>query len=355
MVDKSKKPFYCVVNVADPHKPFFNDDESKKNGFDNFKPSKQYAINDVEVPEFLINHPNIKQEILNYFNSVKRGDDCVGQILKTIYESGYKENTVIILLSDHGMALPFAKSSVYPNGIRTPLLISWANKIVPGSINNTNLVSAIDLAPTILDLTKNSVPQNYAGQSFAELLYGKNIKTNNYVYAQFDENAGGIPRPSRTIINENYGYIFNPWATGNLPFKSAADYDTSYKVMKKLSESDSIAKKRFNNWVYRATEELYDYKKDPNALNNLIHDPNYSEILSELREKLLVQMIESNDYVLPAFKNKNDFDYLIAWMASQISKAEVRAKTIKWKRSKNYSGQTKNNTELFDITNNNYN
>ena len=110
-------------------------------------------------------------------------------------------------------------------------------------------------------------------------------------------------------------------------------------------------KERFNNWVYRAPEELYDYEKDPNALNNLIDDPSYSEILTELREKLLAQMIATNDYVLPAFENKNDMDYLNDWTKSEIAKAQTRATSIKWKRFKNSSGNTKNNTQLFDPNN----
>ncbi|MEJ2112710.1 MAG: sulfatase [Flavobacteriaceae bacterium] len=354
-VEDSKKPFYCVVNVADPHKPFFNDGESKKHGYDTFEPSKIYSLNDIEIPEFLVDNPKIKQEMLNYYNSVKRGDDCVGQILKTIDQGDYKENTIVILLSDHGMPLPFAKSSVYPNGVRTPLLISWPNKITPGSINKTNLVSSIDLAPTILELTNNSIPETYVGQSFVDLLSGKTIETNDYVFTQYDENAGGIPRPSRTVMNEKIGYVFNPWATGTFPFKSAADYHTSYKVMKKLSENDSLVKERFNNWVYRAPEELYDYEKDPNALNNLIDDPSYSEILSELREKLMAQMIKTNDYVLPAFKNKEDLLYLNKWMETQLTKANLRTKSLIWKRFKNNNGSTKHNTTLFNINDKRYN
>lgn len=354
-VEDSKKPFYCVVNIADPHKPFFNDGESKKKGFDKFEPSKIYSLNDVEIPKFLVHHPKIKQETLNYYNSVKRGDDCVGEILKTIHESKFKENTVIILLSDHGMPLPFAKSSLYPNGIRTPLIISWPEKIKPESINNTNLVSAIDLAPTVLELTNTTIPKNYEGESFAKLLYGTKMNTHNYIYAQFDENAGGIPRPSRTIINNTYGYIFNPWATGELTFKSAADYHTSYKVMKHLAESDSIAKKRFNYWVYRTPEELYDYENDPNGLHNLIDDPKYNAILNELRAQLMAQMRKTNDYVLPALEHKSDLKYLNEWMAFQIAKAKLRTKHLKWKRYKNSNGSTKNNTILFNINNIKYN
>ncbi|WP_242084856.1 sulfatase-like hydrolase/transferase [Aestuariivivens sediminis] len=345
----SGKPFYCVVNVADPHKPFFNDPGSKKSGFDDFKPSKLYTLNDITVPEFLPSHPKIKQELLNYYNSVKRGDDCVGEIISTINNRAYFENTIVILLSDHGMPFPFAKSSLYQNGIRTPLIVSWPNKIAKGQANKENLVSAVDIAPTILELIGISVPKTYQGHSFHSLVLGNKIESTDYIFAQFDENAGGIPRPSRTVLGKRYGYIFNPWATGKLPFRSAADYHTSYKVMKALAVNDTVTERRFKNWVFRATEELYDYANDPNALNNLIDDPKYQDVLVELREKLMVQLKVTNDYVLPAFENKNDKAFLNDWMEIQIREAKLRTKTIIWKRYTNSSGSTKNNTKLFKI------
>ena len=350
----SKEPFYCVVNVADPHKPFFNDQSSKKKGSDYYKPSKVYTLNDVKVPEFLPENPKIKQEILNYYNSVKRGDDCVGEVLKALNRSKLSDNTIVILLSDHGMPLPFAKSTVYQNGVRTPLIINWSRKIQKTK-NTANLVSAIDLAPTILELVNLPIPKTFEGNSFCSLLYGDEMQTSNYVFAQFDENAGGTPRPSRTVINKKYGYVFNPWATGTYEFKSASASHTSYKTMKNLSNSDVEVKQRFNNWVYRSVEELYDYENDPNALNNLIDNPKYKDVVIELRKQLKAQMIKTNDYVLPAFENKNNIEYLNKWMQTQIKKANARTKSLQWKRFKNNNGPTKNNSELFNIKNKKFN
>ena len=346
----AKNPFYCVVNIADPHKPFFNDMSSREKGFDEFKPSKIYTLNDVEIPEFLPNNPRIKQEILNYYNSVNRGDDCVGEILKTLGKSKFLKNTLVILLSDHGMPLPFAKSTVYQNGVRTPLIINCPNKIQKAT-NTTNLVSAIDIAPTILELVGLPIPKVYEGSSFSSLLHGNETNTNDYVFAQFDENAGGTPRPSRTIINKKYGYIFNPWATGVYEFKSASSSHASYKIMKTLAMRNIEVKKRFDNWVFRTVEELYDYEKDPNALNNLINNPKYKGIVTELRKQLKTQMLQTNDYVLPAFENKNNLEFLNNWMQTQVKKAAIRTKSLQWKRYKNNSGSTKNNTKLFNINN----
>lgn len=340
----AQKPFFCVINIADPHKPFFNDKNASKKDFDKFKPSKIFTPKDVETPKFLPKNPKIKQEIVNYYNSVKRGDDCVGAILETLEAYKITENTLIFLLSDHGMPLPFAKSTVYQNGLRVPFLMRWPNQISPGKRNTENLVSAIDIAPTILDILDIKPPNHFEGYSF-------NPKSKNaspkYVFGQFDENAGGTPRPSRTVISKKYGYVFNAWATGKFEFKSAAGSHTSYKVMKRLSQTDEAIEQRFEFWKHREVEELYDYENDPNALNNIIDDPKYKTVVDELRDAMKKQMQNTQDYVLTAFMNKNDVDFLNQWMTNQIDKANQRTKTLKWKRHKNNNGSTKGNVGLY--------
>ncbi|TLX75634.1 sulfatase [Labilibacter sediminis] len=348
-VESSNKPFYCVVNVADPHKPFFNDPKSAKQGFDKFKPSKIFSLEDIEVPAFLPKHPKIKQETLNYYNSVKRGDDCVGAVMEALKKSKFYDNTIIVFVSDHGMPLPFAKSTIYQNGIRTPWIISWPNAIERGTVDKTHLISAIDFMPTVLDLLNLPKEAGMNGSSFKPQIFGKKDTNRKYVFAQFDENAGGIPRPSRSITSKKYGYVFNSWATGKYPFKCAAESYVTHKTMKALAETDEIVAKRFNHWVYRTVEELYDYEKDPDALNNLIEDPAYKEVADELRMELENWMTETNDYVLPAFQNKNNKEVLNKWMAKEDQKAIDRSKTIKWKRFSNRSGKTKKDNKLFRV------
>lgn len=346
---QKQQPFYCVVNIADPHKPFFNDAISKEKGFDKYKPSKIFTLDDITVPEFLPETPEIKQQVLNYYNSVKRADDGVGTILASLNASGLAQNTIIIFLSDHGMPFPYAKSSVYQNGVKTPLIVSWPGKIAQSSINKSDLVSAVDIAPTILNIATIPAHKNFEGKSFYKSLFNENTNPNTHVYAQFDENAGGVPRPSRTVISERFGYIFNPWATSKYEFTSDATYHPTFKQMQNLSTSDGSIKKRFDFWIYRAVEELYDYVNDPNALNNLIDNPDYKDVVFQLRNKLQEQMQSTNDYVLDAFQHKEDRAYLNAWMEKQIEDANLRNKTIKWKRYQNTSGPTKNNKQLYIV------
>lgn len=345
---KADKPFYCVVNIADPHKLFFNDPGTKKEGVVDPAPSYIYKPKDVEVPAFLPKHPNIRKEMTNYYNSVKRADDCFAAVMAELKKSGKEENTLIVFISDHGMALPYAKSSVYENGVRTPWIMKWGNKIKP-SVDKEHLVSAIDFMPTILDAVNIKQPKFMQGQSILPIVNGKKQADRDMVFVEFNENAGGTPRPIRGIHTKKFNYVFNSWATGKYEFKSAAQSHTSYKVMKKLSKTDADVKKRFDYLNFRAVEELYDLENDPDALHNLINDPKYADEVKAMRKAMEKWMKETNDYLLPAFLAKDNKAKLNELMEIEEEKGRQRAETLQWKRYKNIAGGTGKNKALFVV------
>lgn len=349
-VKKEQKPFYCVINIADPHKLFFNDPGTKKESYVDPLPSYIYEKKEIVIPPFLPQHPKVKQEVTNYYNSVKRADDCFGAVMKVLDEQKMRDNTLIIFLSDHGMALPFAKTSLYQNGVRTPWIMSWKGKIKEDSKEEDYLVSAVDLMPTILDILNIKEGQHLQGQSFKKVLEeNKSAKSDKYVVVEYNENAGGIPRPMRGVINQKYNYVFNPWATGKYTFKSAAQSHTSYKVMKKMSETDPAIKARYDYLNKRTLEEFYDLEKDPEALNNLIDDPAYQDVIKEMQAELMAWMEKTDDYLLEAFENKSNVEFLNKVMAKEIKDANQRAATLKWKRFKNSAGGTGKHTALYKM------
>lgn len=340
-------PFYCVVNIADPHKPFFNDAASKKKGFDKYAPSTVYETSDVEIPPFLPEHPEIHEEMRNYYNSVKRGDDCVGAVLDTLDERGYAEDTVVIFVSDHGMPLPYAKSSLYPDGLKTPLIVRWPGNVEPGSEDSEHMVSAVDFMPTVLEIAEVGKPSGLPGKSYLPVLEGWTVAGMDEVFAEFNDNAGGRTFPMRAIHTDRYVYIFNAWGTGDHEFVSAATWHKSENVMKRMAKSDPEVAKRYDFLRHRTVEELYDTQKDPHALHNLIEDPEYADVADSLRKRLEDWMVETDDYVLEAFRVRDDLDKLNAWMEKADEAAMERAETLQWKRYKNRAGGTGRNTLLY--------
>ena len=98
-------------------------------------PSRTFDPEEVVIPEFLPDLPDVRLEIAEYYNSVRRCDDTVGRLLDVLDEAGVAENTLIMFLSDNGMAFPFAKTNCYLNSTRTPFLARWPAVIQAGRVD----------------------------------------------------------------------------------------------------------------------------------------------------------------------------------------------------------------------------
>ena len=110
----------------DPHRPFFGSDQEAYFGdFPPFcdkvpAPSSVYDAADMVVPPFLPDLPEVRRELAEYTASSRRADDVVGQVLEAIDREGAWDDTLVVFLSDHGISMPFAKSSAYWFSIARP-------------------------------------------------------------------------------------------------------------------------------------------------------------------------------------------------------------------------------------------
>jgi len=325
------KPFYANVNVKDPHLPFYRGALTKEK-FDRTPPSRILKQDEVSIPGFLPQHENFREEVTDYYNTVRRGDDCVGEVLNVLEESGLRENTLIVFISDHGMSFPFAKSNLYPNGVRTPWIVVWPDRVKPGAVDSNHMVSAIDLMPTILEATQTPPPGPLAGRSLIPLLNGEGQENREHVFVEHNEGPGADPRPMRAVHTKEFVYIFNAWGTGDYHAIFESRWWRSYATFSKLAATDPGVKKRFDFLMYRTVEELYDVQNDPYALNNLIDDPQYAEVADELRAKLQAWMEETNDYALEGFLVRDDVEKLGAFMEKTVAESKDRSLRLEWKR-----------------------
>jgi N-sulfoglucosamine sulfohydrolase len=341
---RREKPFYLVINIADPHKPNFNDAEAAASGADTFAPSRIIAEDEVKVPAFLPDLPGIRADVRNYQNSVKRADDTFGAIMAALSASGQDDETLVIFLSDHGMPFPFAKSSVYDNGLRTPLVIRWPGRIAPGSVES-RLVSTVDLMPTILDAARIAVPNghDYTGRS----LLRAEVPPRAYVFGSFDENARGYPVPMRGTIGRDWAYVFNAWSGADHPIKNDDMNHASFKQMVRHAPTDPAVKARLDYYLSPPVEELCHLAVDPDCLVNLAGNPAHASVLEDMRKATRAQMLRTEDYLLEAFDIRADRSALRAYMQRQRAAAQDRAARLQWKRPENIAGPTKSNRELF--------
>lgn len=311
------KPFYLLINVADPHKPFYAQHKDGSTIPDPHVPSKVFTPEDVVTPGFLFEDPVVAKELSHYYSSVRRADDAVGCILNTLEEMGEADNTFVMFLSDHGMALPFAKTQLYHHSTHTPLIVRWPGVTKPGTTDEKNIVSAVDFTPTLLDVVAIANPGGMDGRSFEPLIKGESQDGRDMVIKEYNENAGSSRDPMRAVQTHELLYIFNPWSNGERVMATATTGTPTYRRMAQLAETDEAIAARHDLYQHRVVEELYDVKNDPDCLVNLIDDPAYQEKLGSLREALEAWMVRTNDHMLPVFQNREDADVREAYVVQK--------------------------------------
>lgn len=333
-----RKPFFLSANTHDPHRYWArHSDESsgwiknmmggsKWKPFANGKPypdpKTRFDPKDCPVPPSYPNEVKIKANLTSYYGSVNRMDQIAGGILDALKESGLANDTVVIFLSDHGMAWDLSKWSLYPSGVRTPLIIRWPNQIKPKRIDDHSLVSVVDIAPTIAELCGLPPIKTTDGKSFHSLLFGQNADWKresafscfNYMNndPKIDESlptySSGLAkqfdqyRPSRALNDKIFCYVWNGWSNGTatLPKTMLGEF---HGMLDDLTENQSdseygdyLKTKKFIE--YRAPEELYDLSKDPACRENLSHNLHYQKTLQSFRQGMKKILLNTQDHEL---------------------------------------------------------
>ena len=302
---QEKKPFFLMANSHDPHRPFADSDEEKSFWGDDLPVfTRKISKKEVAVPDFLFDLPKIRQEIAEYYTSVHRCDETVGAILKALEDSGLEDNTLVMFLSDNGMSVPFAKSNTYLNSNKTPWIVRWPEHTTKGSIEKTHFISGVDFMPTILEALKLPQLPGMQGRSFLPLLKGEKQSGREVVFTEFHKIFAGNEYPMRCVITERYGYIVNFWSDGNYEIKGDAMSGRTFKAMNEAAKSDTTIAKRVDLYKFRVTEELYDFKNDPDALVNLIDEPDAQIEKKRLKDLLYSQLEKSNDPLKEEFEKR---------------------------------------------------
>ena len=321
---KQGKPFFLSVNISDPHKPFWS--QVRGGGEDPYKPSRIFTADEVPVPGFLFEDEAVREELALYYSSVRRADDCLNQVLRALKKSGEWDNTMIIFLSDHGMPLPFAKTQLYHHSTRTPLMVRVPGVTKAGSVDKRHMVSVLDLLPTVMDALGVKKPARLDGRSFYPVLKGEKQAGRDYIIKQYHENSGRSRDPMRAIQTKTHLYLFNPWSNGKRIFATATNGTDTCKRMIELAKNDKAMNERLNLYRYRVPQELYQVKRDPDCLQNLIGSSNNQEVKNKLQKLLEEWMVKTGDPILECFRNREDAAFVEAYVQKLESESEARRK-----------------------------
>ena len=306
---KAGEPFFLMANSHDPHRPFYGNDReewyTREDPPPAVPPSRSFSAGDVVAPGFLADLPEVRLEISEYYNSVRRCDDTVGEVLRALSEHGVEEDTMVIFLSDNGMAFPFAKTNCYLHSTRTPWIVRGPGIVEQSTVDAEHLISGIDLMPTVLDVAGVDMPSGIDGRSFLPLLRGEKQGGRERVFTQFHQTAGRRNYPMRCVQTKQFGYIFNPWSNGERVFLNESQAGRTMNAMKAAAENTEEIADRVELFLHRVPEELYDLQNDPDALHNRIDEPEYASELQRLRSALERWMEETDDPALHAFRNRH--------------------------------------------------
>lgn len=313
---EAKRPFFLMANAQDPHRPFYGSDQEaaskkrdKKSKADQYgggfpEATRVIEPQDAVIPGFLPDIPDVRKELAQYFTSVHRADQVTGAVLKALDESGQRDNTLVLFLSDHGMPLPFAKTNVWRNSTRTPWIIRWPGVVRPGTFDRTHFVSGIDLCPTVLAALALKPLDGTDGRSFLGVLKGEIDPGRTDVFTHINTIASKRDYSMRSVQNARYGYIYNAWADGETAFRNESQSGLTFKAMVEAAKTNDAIAVRVKHFVFRSREEFYDYEQDPDALHNLIDDPNHAVRIREFRQLMRQRMQESGDPKLKQFEEQ---------------------------------------------------
>ena len=266
-------------------------------------------IEDVEVPPFLPDTPEVRNDILDYYYEVQLFDQQVGDLLAALDETGQAENTIVVVTSDNGMPFPRAKANIYDIGVHMPLAVRWPGKAKAGR-KVDGFVSHTDFAPTFLEAAGIKPRPEMTGKSLMGVLTkGKSIDR-DCIFMERERHASArkdnLSYPMRGVRTKDFHYIRNPmpdrWPAGDpttdtIWGRGFGDIDggPSKEVILKRRKDEGIAKYFHLACGKRPEEELYDLRKDPWQLENVADKPEYAKAKKDMRARLDKWMKETGD------------------------------------------------------------
>ena len=283
-------PFFLVVGYSDPHRDWVKSNARDYPGIE----KTVYSPDDVLIPPFLPDRPEVRQEFAEYYQSVSRLDRGIGYVLDFLEKSGRAEDTLIIYISDNGIPFPGAKTTLYDPGIHMPMIVSSPALRRRGIVNNA-MVSFVDIVPTILDWTgAEPPPYKLPGRSILPVLEEENPSGWDEIFASHTFHEITMYYPMRALRTRKYKYILNLAHKLDYPF--ASDLYSSPTWQGVLRRNDTMMGVRnVEKYIHRPKEELYDLEKDPDEVNNVAGNVQYAGVLDNLRKRLKAFQEETDD------------------------------------------------------------
>lgn len=284
------QPFFFWFAAFDAHRNWDADRQ-----WDEQRYGPQHQPNDVIVPPFLADDAETRSDLASYYNEVTRFDYHIGQVVQELRRQQVLDNTLLLVMADNGRPFPRAKTRLHDSGMRTPLIAHWPAGIAsPGP--SSSLVSAVDLAPTILSLAGCDIPETVQGVSLTPLLSGTTSTVRDFAFSE--HNWHDYEAHGRAVRHEDFLLVrnFRP----ALPWQGPADSvrSPSHQQLLHLRRQGQLTAAQQDVFLApRPTVELYNIATDPYQLTNLADDQRYAPQRRELENVMKRWMDLTGDSV----------------------------------------------------------
>jgi arylsulfatase A-like enzyme len=230
------------------------------------------------IPGYLPDGPEAVDEMTAVEQTITSMDGSVGRVLAALESTERAANALVVFTTDHGLAMPRAKCTLYDPGLEVALIVRWPGGGIGRARSNSELVSNIDVLPTLLESCGNTTPAGIQGRS----LFGQGreaIFAEKTFHSYYD--------PMRCIRTRRHKLIRN--------------FETAFAV-EVPADIQMGAVFRANPALYSTDRpslvELYDLENDPWERRNLAGEPATNTIERRLTEELWEWMRDTDDPLL---------------------------------------------------------
>jgi arylsulfatase A-like enzyme len=266
---RSERPFLMMLSLNPPH---WRWDDAPEEFLKHYPQDKLPFRPNVTDDKYKTGTSLLHYQ--HYHAHISAVDRELGRLMDALKELGIEDNTVLIYTSDHGSSFGSngvgSKGNPYDEAIRVPFIVRWPGRVPAGRVAD-NLLSTIDLYPTLCGLGGIRPPGQCGGQDFSPVMLGRDG-----------------PDPSSLLILVN-NFQRNYYRTQLAP----GEWNYFYPFR-------GVRTKRYTYVVYAEGDWLlYDNRQDPYQLRNLVNDPAHADVKAGLRRELEGCLAKAEDPFVP--------------------------------------------------------
>lgn len=256
------KPFFFWLASLDAHVPY-----------DWTPPLRHHDPRHVMIQPWYTDTPYERVQLAEYYDEIERADSNIGKVVNALRQSGELDNTLIIVLSDNGASFGSAKTSIYDEGLLTPLIMRYPPRIAAQG-HNQQLVSSVDLAPTLLELAGVPLPVGLHGVSLWPTIADPQKAVRPFIYAERNKH---VDRNyfERAIRTKEFLY------KQNYDGRRLCDPEADLLTERKPRDSGN--------------SEFYHLPTDPAAQHDISSDPEFRSDQTALRQQMNQIMYNTHD------------------------------------------------------------